>query len=147
MLVIKAKCRQILTKKDPSKLLRITQKVLEGSSFVVFAYLYGSFLSWLQGEGSVPPGDMDLAIYIEDESHPLQAEVELMARLSRETGLPQEFFDVKVINEAPTYWAVKVMKEGRLVFNREQDLRLYEFMEEMARARRQLAFLEEAHAL
>ncbi|RLD96971.1 MAG: hypothetical protein DRI91_06155 [Aquificota bacterium] len=144
MIEEKAKYRKLLAKRSPTKLIEVLKETLETMDFVVFAYLYGSLLSWLKGS-TLPPGDVDLAIYTEESIPAPKAELEVMARLSQATGLPQEVFDVRVINEAPPYWAVKVMQEGMLLFHRDKDARLYDFMEKMARERRQLLFLEEAY--
>ena len=142
----KAKYRQLLSRVPPSELLEKVKETLEKVEFIVFAYIYGSFTHWLQG-GSPPPGDLDLAIYTEKEILTHEAELEVMHLLSQATGLPQETFDVRVINEAPPYWAVKVMQEGMLLLHRDKDPRLHDFMERMGRERRQLLFLEEANVL
>jgi len=65
MIEEKAKYRKLLAKRSPTKLVEVLRETLETMDFVVFAYLYGSLLSWLKGS-TLPPGDVDLAIYTEE---------------------------------------------------------------------------------
>ena len=99
MIEEKAKYRKLLAKRSPTKLIEVLKETLGTMDFVVFAYLYGSLLSWLKGS-TLPPGDVDLAIYTEE-------------------SIPAPKAD--------------------------KDARLYDFMEKMAREKRQLLFLEEAY--
>lgn len=60
---------------------------------VVFAYLYGSAL------GGGQTRDVDLAVYAADGVDPLLLSADTALELSRETGIPPDDFDVRVINE------------------------------------------------
>ncbi len=81
----KAKYRELLEKESPTGLVEVLRKTLEEAEFVVFTYLYGSFSSWLKGS-PLQPGDIDLAIYIEEGIPAHEAELEVMALLYQSHG-------------------------------------------------------------
>ena len=70
------------------------QQVLSREPRVVFAYLFGSFLSGKDFN------DIDLGIYCTREAmeHPFALTSDLKIALSRATGLPPDQFDLVLIN-------------------------------------------------
>ncbi len=59
---------------------------------VVFAYLYGSIAE--DGIGN----DIDVAVYSQSDSDPHLLSADLKIVLHRETGLPPDIFDIRIIN-------------------------------------------------
>lgn len=104
-------------------LLRIIKDTLKRDERVIFAYLYGSFVK------GGPFRDVDIAIYIKPEIfNPFEISSDLkvtMAEKTRGEGFPYgaDFFDVKVINEAPFTILGKIFSEGVLLLDRYPELR------------------------
>jgi len=90
--------------------------LLEEREEVAFALLFGSILE----EGSF--GDVDLAVYISTSLEPLE---ELKYKLhfevegERALGVP---LDVKILNTAPYTFAFRVLKEGKPLLIREEEV-------------------------
>lgn len=92
------------------------KQALEAHTDISFAYLHGSFVS---GNGF---RDIDVAVYIEKlpESvleYELQMEAELMGTIGR------QIIDVKVINTAPLSFRYNVIKDGVILFVKNDDKR------------------------
>ena len=81
---------------------------------VAFAYLFGSFLS------SKYSNDIDLAVYVKSKVD-ANFEVGLALKLEKEIG---KEFDVFVINDKPTLFLSEVFRRGKLVFSRDENLRV-----------------------
>jgi len=84
---------------------------------IIFAYLYGSFLSarWFR--------DVDVAVFLDEKrverKDVLDYEISLALELERELHLPA---DVKVLNYAPLRFKYEVTK-GEVIFTRDESLR------------------------
>ena len=72
--------------------LKAIRTVLAENPAIVFAYLYGS------SKDSVVYNDIDIAVYLKEDSNPLSLSADLKIDLSENTGRPPDRFDVRVIN-------------------------------------------------
>ncbi len=101
-------------------LTALRERLLQEST-LAFAYVHGSFLT------GGPFHDVDLAVYSSAEgtsslSYELRLEVEL-EQVLEEAGylLP---VDVRLLNRAPLAFRYRVIREGLLLFSREETLRV-----------------------
>ena len=110
-----------LTKTEKEVILsRITQ-LFEIQHEILFAYFHGSFLQ----EGNF--NDIDIAVYLkETPESPLQYELEMEAALMSSLGM--FIIDVRVLNGSPLSFRYHVIKDGRLLMVRDDDVRA-EFQE------------------
>lgn len=102
----------ILGNEEKNKALRQLTGFLEKKAEVSFAYVFGSFVK------GGPFEDVDLALYLEGgdgrESLRLEREAESVLRLPVE---------IVVLNEAPLSFAFRVLKEGKIIFARDDKAR------------------------
>jgi len=99
---------------EKEEILKKIVEVLKSEEKVAFAYLFGSFLS------SKHFNDIDLAVYVVGKvDH--NFEERLALKLEKEVGME---FDVFIINEKPTLFLSEVFRKGKLVFSRNEDLRV-----------------------
>jgi len=99
---------------EKEEILRKIVEVLKKENKVVFAYLFDSFLS------SKYSNDIDLAVYVKSKVD-ANFEVRLALKLEKEIG---KEFDVFVINDKPTLFLSEVFRRGKLVFSRDENLRV-----------------------
>jgi predicted nucleotidyltransferase len=99
-------------------------KVLANDDRVVFAYLYGSMVC--EGTGN----DIDLAVFPRSQADSHSLAVDLKIDLHKETGMPPEAFDVRVIGdliETGDIFALlylrKVLDGGRILVDKDRDVR------------------------
>lgn len=101
---------------DKELLESITTK-LEDDGRIIFAYLYGSVARGTVREDS----DVDIAVFLEDpEEDPL---LESSISLELEQILDRSV-DVHIINYAPAIFIYQVLKDGILLFSRDDKLRV-----------------------
>ena len=98
---------------EKEEIIRKVVEVLKKEKKVVFAYLFGSFLS------SKYPNDIDLAVYVKGKVD-VNFEVRLALKLEKKIG---KEFDVFVINDKPTLFLSEVFRRGKLVFLLDENLR------------------------
>lgn len=112
-----------LSKKKKTGIKNSLNLILAKREEVVFAYLYGSFLSanWFR--------DIDTAVFVEEKrvsrKEALNYEIALSLELEKELRLP---VDVKLLNYAPLSFRYEVTK-GEVIFSRDEDAR-FSFFEE-----------------
>jgi predicted nucleotidyltransferase len=99
---------------EKEEIIRKIAEVLKKEKKVVFAYLFGSFLS------SKYANDIDLAVYVKGKVA-ANFEARLALKLEKEIG---KEFDVFVINDKPTLFLSEVFRRGKLVFSRDENLRV-----------------------
>ena len=87
-------------------------RLLKEREEIVFAYLHGSFLTH-------DFRDIDIAIYLKEDEDVLY-EVELGVELEKILKFP---VDVRVLNSAPLTFRFKVIKDGLLLFSRDEKIR------------------------
>ncbi len=86
----------------------------------VFAYIYGSFLD---DDGF---RDIDIAFYFHRETLTVKSGI-IDLEIQMETELQKEFgflFDVRIINNAPVPFCYNVLKNGKLIYTGDDDLRV-----------------------
>lgn len=103
---------------DKNNLLNNLVNTLKENRDITFAYTHGSFLS------EVPFGDIDIAIYLDQSALPekdqlIRYEISMEIELQEKFGYP---FDVRIINRAPLSFRYNVLKNGKLLFSRNDDL-------------------------
>jgi predicted nucleotidyltransferase len=108
---------------EKERIVNLIKKVLTKDSRLVFAYVYGSFVT----EESFR--DIDIGIYMNNrEENPFVISSDIKTQLShlfKKEGLSftADHFDVKVINDAPFTFLKRVFKEGILLIDNDPDLR------------------------
>ena len=90
-------------------------QLLERKKEIVFAYLHGSFLS-------DHFKDIDIAIYLskDDQKETLLYELDLEADMAESLGFPT---DIRTLNFAPLSFRFNVIKNGILLFSKDDILR------------------------
>jgi len=113
-------------KKDKQEKEIITRRIadtLKADERVLFAYLYGSFVTG--GDFR----DIDIFLFLNTQENPFHISVgirEALADTFTAAGLfevPADFFDVRVINEAPYDFVIDILCDGLLLVDKEPDIR------------------------
>ncbi|MEK6813671.1 MAG: nucleotidyltransferase domain-containing protein [Nitrospirota bacterium] len=99
------------------ELEHILKDVLQRDARVVFAYLYGSTLD------SQEPRDIDIAVCISRPEDPFRVAADLKVEISRETGLRADFLDIRVINDVDDLLYLRNVLGGRLLVDKDPELR------------------------
>ena len=87
---------------------------------IIFAYIYGS----VARNQDTRLSDIDLAIYIDEDKKPAAGPFGYRSDLITELQpLAGNDIDLIILNEASNLLAYQVFKEGRLLFNKDPDLR------------------------
>jgi len=94
---------------------------------VVFAYLHGSFI---ESRGFK---DIDIGIFVKNPVHEIELESDLSYELTDKTGYPVE---VRIINNASIAFQMAVLRKGRLLLSRADDVRT-DFIENTSRRYRE----------
>ena len=100
--------------KIKEELIKNISNTLTGIEHLVFAYIYGSFIEG----GSFR--DIDVAIYSTSPASELDFESDLSYELTEKAAYP---VDVRMINNAPVAFQMAVLRNGRLILSREEDVR------------------------
>lgn len=101
---------------EKEKIIETVKSILKSEKSVIFAYLHGSFLS-------TSFRDVDLAIYIQNnpgKKEALKMELKLERELEEEIKLPT---DVRTLNYSPLSFRYKVIKDGKLILTRNDNVR------------------------
>jgi hypothetical protein len=105
-----------LTKTKKEMIINKITQLLEVHQEISFAYVHGSFLQ----EGDF--NDIDVAVYLKEAiESPLQYELQTEAELMKSLGM--FVADVRVLNFSPLSFRYHVIKEGRLLMVRDDDIR------------------------
>ena len=108
---------------NKERVLKLIGDVLIKDERVVFAYAFGSFLK------EEPFRDIDIGIYVKDpQVNPFIISSDLKTEISRFSKQKQmdfdaDRFDVRVVNDAPFTFLFRVFTEGKLLLDRDSDLR------------------------
>ncbi len=90
---------------------------LKSDKNVLFAYVYGSF-----ARGEKDFSDVDIAVYLKKIPRGLVLYERRLAKdLEKETGKP---VDVRIINSMSLLLKSRLLKEGTLIFSRDQKARV-----------------------
>ena len=109
--------------KQLNELVAQLSRILEKKSQVMFAYLHGSALT------TENPRDIDIAVYLFNE---IFNQYKLNAAISLDFAIPLEMeleknlqkpVDLQVLNQAPLAFRHRVIKQGRLMVDKNSDLR------------------------
>jgi len=108
-----------MAKKDFAAIAEKVKEALLGQREVVFAYVFGSTATGATRKGS----DVDIAVYLAPQEKPefFDIRLKLLELLTR--AIPGEA-DVLVLNTAVPFLKYVVLKEGKLVFERNAEARL-----------------------
>ena len=99
---------------------RTVGEVLKLHGDVLFAWIYGSFAR------QEPFRDIDIAIYLAQAAEPYDI-YKLQMQIAREVeqrvipGIP---VDVRILNGAPVEFQYEVIRDGRLAYERDRELRI-----------------------
>lgn len=117
------------------------KRVLEKDKRVVFAHLYGSSIKEKKFK------DVDIAVYSLAEYDELILSSEIKIALSKETGIPSDRFDVRIINRVDNLLYLKEVLEGELLVDKNPDIR-GKFIEHFSMKYRESEFiLKEAFSI
>jgi hypothetical protein len=94
---------------------------------VVFAYLHGSFIESLKFR------DIDIAIFVKNPVREIELESDLSYELTDKTGYPVE---VRIINNASIAFQMAVLRKGRLLISKANNVRT-DFIENTSRRYRE----------
>ena len=97
------------------KIFRKIGEILSLDKDILFAYLYGSFL------GRRYFRDIDIAIWLRNIDKAFQYTIDFSIKVSKILGFP---VDIQVLNSAPLSFKYHVFINGRLIFSRNEELRL-----------------------
>lgn len=119
--------KQHLSKRGRQKIIEELKTYFSKKERVDFAYILGSF-----SEGKAFR-DIDVAVYFNEPKEELTLESDLSFELSKETGYPVEII---VLNRAPVYFQLSVLKKGMLLISKSEDLRT-DFIDDVGRRYRE----------
>ena len=119
--------RHRVDEKTRKGILEQLEDYLSSREEVLFAYLHGSF-----AEGG-KFRDVDVGIYTKEAVKAYTYESDLSHALSQCTGYPVE---IRVINEAPVAFQMAVLRNGKVLVDRDEDLRT-DFIEDVGRRYRE----------
>lgn len=85
---------------------------------IIFAYLFGSFVD------GIPFKDIDLALFLDTKLTPCEQAEEYAEQCSEDLAKSfKQVFDVSIMNRAPARFILSILKEGELLFSRDEILR------------------------
>jgi len=107
--------KKILSKEEKEPLIRMISQLLDEKGNIIFAYIYGSFVS------SSSFRDIDIGIFIKEMSiSPLSLELEIEKDIENFVHIPT---DVRIINNAPLSFIFNILKDGKVIIDRDSNLR------------------------
>jgi len=105
----------VINKKQKENIEKKVADFLQKRPEIISAYLHGSFV-----EGDFR--DVDIAVYLTgiSKGEALQYELNLESELNKLTGF---LVDVRILNHAPLSFRFSVIKNGLLLFSRDERIR------------------------
>lgn len=107
-----------IIKHDIFPLMPNLQKVLLNDKELIFGYVFGSYGM----NKSSPLSDIDLAFYILPDKDCFEKKLALMEQIT--SILKTDEVDIVILNKAPIVLCYQVLKTGRLIFSKDERLRL-----------------------
>jgi len=104
-----------MSAEERQRLLSRLREELEADWGIVFAYVHGGFV---EAEAF---RDVDVAVWIEKPEEAFRYQVDFSARLETRFKIP---LDLHVLNEAPLPFKHSVFTRGKLLFSRDEDVRV-----------------------
>lgn len=108
---------EIKTSSSKKVIKENASSVLEDEDYILFAYLYGSVATGKFTEDS----DIDIGIYCSEQEHDNLYPEKLSAKL--EKNLDREV-DVRILNDRNLVFLHQVLKNGDLIFSRDERKRV-----------------------
>ncbi len=93
------------------------KKVIEKDERIIFAYLYGSILE------NKTYRDIDIGIYLAEGYDFFRTSSDLQIALFHETGISPDLFDIQVINNASSLIYLQRVLNGKLLVDKNRDVR------------------------
>jgi predicted nucleotidyltransferase len=112
-----------ISQREREDITSIISDVLRGDERVVFAYLYGSFIT-----GSFF-NDIDIFLFTRNAEDPFTCSASIKEELSHAVTkagfdiFAVDDFDVRIINDAPYDFAIDLLCEGILIVDKNSDRR------------------------
>jgi predicted nucleotidyltransferase len=102
--------------KNPSDLIEGLRETLGREKDILFAYLYGSAMY----DPNLSMGDIDVAVYLKaaDMNQYIRKEEELTAFLA--SKLHTDEIDLRILNALPLVLKYSILKDGKLLFSRDE---------------------------
>ena len=99
-----------------SRLMKDLRDLLEPHTSILFAYLYGSSVS----DPNLFKSDLDIAVYLKhaDPGEYVRKEEELTGLLV--THLHSDRIDLRILNTLPLLLKYSILKDGKLIFCRDE---------------------------
>lgn len=88
-------------------------KALEAAPGIVFAWLFGSAARGELRQQS----DVDVAVFLDDDVDPVEGRLDAIVRVSRHLGT--DSVDVVVLNSVPTSLLARILRDRRVLLDRE----------------------------
>ncbi len=106
---------------DQNKRQEIKEKakqILSERKDIIFAFVFGSFLD------SPSFRDIDIGVYKDDikQEEVFDYELNLNQEIAKESGLPSDIIETKVLNFAPNSFLNKIFNHGQLLFCKDHQL-------------------------
>lgn len=102
-----------ITDTEREKIKSEISHLLMNAEEIIYSYIHGSFL-----EGDFR--DVDVAVFLKDEEKALQYELQLERKIEDIIGFTA---DVRVLNHAPLHFRFSVIKNGVLLFSKDEKTR------------------------
>jgi len=95
------------------------KKKLSSRNEIIFSYIHGSFLD------NYPFRDIDIAVYVDQEKIISQKAFDYSFQLSLDLSKEMGFeIDIQIMNYGPLGFRHSVLKNGKLLFSKNEKLRL-----------------------
>ena len=108
-----------MSKRTKDALTKLIKEALLARDEILFAYIHGSFLSLPDFR------DIDIALYVNPAEVTSKQAFDYSFRLSVDLShLASQDIDVQIMNYAPLGFRHSVFKNGRLLFSRDETLRV-----------------------
>lgn len=114
------KKKYYMSQDDKKKIISLLTEILKTFAEIDFAYLHGSFLNREEF------GDIDIAVFIRIEEYLPEVsltklEIDLEVKVEKIAGYP---VDIRALNNAPLSFRYNVLKNGQLMFARDEDFQV-----------------------
>jgi predicted nucleotidyltransferase len=109
-----------LTKREKEALIKL-QDYFQEKRGVLFAYLFGSSVYHPQ-----KAKDSDIAVFLEEEEFKKVGAIDAQIKIWLELSdlIRDKKFDIVVLNEAPLLLRHEVLRNGRVIFERDREFRI-----------------------
>lgn len=108
--------KEMMSKENIAEQLK---SLLISRNEIIFSYIHGSFLD------EFPFRDIDISLYVDskkiDSQHAFDYSFQLSLDVSKQTGYE---IDIQIMNYAPLGFQHSVLKNGKLLFSKDEDLRV-----------------------